>query len=229
MLKRLFTLLLLIASMACFAASASAQTLQAAPPIPPAPSWTGNYPGDPENWPSPEAACQAQHDYFNPNADLNAPSYNGGQFAHCNWQLNANSNTILPALASEHCPPGWNLSDPGICARPDYASDSRPQCNCRAAPPPGTPQPAVGDPIALHHGAQPEHEVDYAPADGRFAEERDFYSLGEDYTNVLSPTPPPGFGGRWRGVVPGRLAVSGSYAEHIEYLDVEGGFSIFKQ
>lgn len=228
MLKKISTLLLLIVSMTCLAASAGAQNFQVPPPIPPAPLWAGNYPGDPEDWPSPEAACQAQHDHFNPNANLTAPTYSGGQFAHCNWQLNANSNTILPALASEHCPIGWNLSDPGICARPDYASDSRPQCNCRVAPPTGTPQPAIGDPIALNHGALTEHEVDYAPADRRFAVERDYYSLGEDYTNVVSPTPPPGFGGRWRGVVPGRLAVSGSYAEHVEYLDVEGGFSIFK-
>jgi RHS repeat-associated protein len=224
MLKKLFTSLLLVVSMLWLISPAGAQVFLPVTPLPPAPLWSGNYPGDPETWSSPEEACQAQHDYYNPNATLLMPNYAGGQFAHCNWQLNANSNTILPALASEHCPTGWNLSDPGACLAPNYASESRAQCNCKFAPPGGTPMPAVGDPIALNYSALVENETDYAAAESRFAVERDYYSLGEDYTNTLSPTAMPGFGGRWHGVVPGRLA----YAGQVEYFDTDGSFSIFK-
>jgi len=226
MLKKTIISLLFAVSMLCASSGVRAQTLLPPPPLAPAPEWSGNYPGDPENWPSPEAACQAQHDYYNPNATLLAPSYRGGRNAGCSWLLNPNSNTILPALATELCPSGWVLIDPGACIRSNYASDSRAQCNCRNAPPGGSPMPAVGDPIALNYGALTEHEVDYASADGRFSVERDYYSLGEDFTHVTSPTSIAGFGGRWHGVVPGRLSVS--YGERVEYLDVEGGFSIFQ-
>ena len=186
MLKNIFTSVLFVAWLLLLPLSASAQTLLPPPAFAPAPSWSANFPIDPGNWPSPEAACQAQHDYSNPNATLLPPTYTGGRTAGCNWLLNANSNTILPALATASCPSGWGLSDPGVCLRSDYAADSRAQCGCGAAPPGGTPQPAVGDPIALNYAALVEDETDYAPAERRFAVERHYYSLGEDYTNIAS-------------------------------------------
>ena len=228
MLKKLFTSLLLLVSMLWLTAAAGAQTLHPPPIKPPLPSWAGNYPGDPEGWSEPAVACKMQHDYWNPNATLQPPIYTGGQFAHCRWQLNPDSNTILPGLATAYCPTGWQLADPGICRRPDYASDSRAECGCGDTPPAGSPNPEVGDPIALNHGALVERELDYATADGRFAVTRNYYSLGEDYTNVVSPSSIPGFGARWHGVVPGRLAVSDSFANQVEYLKVDGSFSIFK-
>jgi RHS repeat-associated protein len=199
----------------------------APPAFAPTPLWSGNFPGDTENWPSPDAACKAQHDYYNPGATLQPPSYNGGQFAGCKWTLNANSNTILPALASAHCPSGYQLADPGICLRGNADTDSRAQCDCKDAGKDGSPLPIVGNPVALNYSAKVEDEVDYASAELRFSVDRTYYSLGEDYTNVSSPTAIPGFGARWHGVVPGRLAVDGGTAGRIEYLDVGGSFSMF--
>lgn len=208
---------------------ASAQTLVPPPPMAPPPLWTGNFPGDPANWPNPDAACKAQHDYYNPNATLLPASYSGGRLAGCNWLRNANSNTILPAHATGYCPSGWGISDAGTCLRANYEADSRPQCDCEdgAASPIGSPLPVIGNPVALNYGAKVDREVDYASADGRFLVERKYYSLSEDYTNVYSPTPVPGFGGRWHGVVPGRLAIGDGYAGRIEYMNISGGFSIF--
>jgi RHS repeat-associated protein len=214
----LFLALLLLPSLA------RAQAV-APPALAPAPLWSGNFPGDPENWPSPDAACKAQHDYYNPGATLQPASYNGGQFAGCNWTLNANSNTILPALASAHCPSGYQLADPGICLRGNADTDSRAQCGCPGTD--GSPQPTVGNPVALNYSAKVDDEVDYASAEQRFSVDRRYYSLGEDYTNVSSPTAISGFGARWHGVVPGRLAVSDGHAGRIEYLAVDGSFAIF--
>lgn len=224
MLKLLTSMLLACAAL--FAgAMASAQTLVPPPPIPPSPFWTAG--GTSGTFSSPEAACQAQHDNDNPGATLQPPSYGGGRTANCNWQLNENSNTELPGSAVESCPSGWLNADPGVCMRPDYASDSRAQCAVCNAARAGSPKPELPHPIALNYAAAVERETDYANADGRFTVDREYYSLGEDYTNVSSPTSIAGFGARWHGVVPGRLAVSGAYAEKVEYLSVDGAFSIF--
>ena len=155
--------------------------------------------------------------------------YRGGRIAGCNWQLNPNSNTILPALATSFCPSGWIITDAGNCLRPDYDTDTRAQCDCESgsSSPIGSPQPTAGNPVALNHGAKVDHETDYASADGRFTVERNYYSLDRDYINMFSPTAVPGFGARWHGTIPGRLAVNGGWGQRIEYLNVHGGFSIF--
>lgn len=215
-LALLFTLLL-------FPVTANAQGV-APPAYAPTPLWSGNFPSDPGNWPSPDAACKAQHDYYNPGATLQPPTYNGGRTAACNWTLNANSNTILSALATAYCPSGYQLADPGICLRGDANTGSRAQCGCKDGGPDGSPNPTVGNPVALNQGAKVDEEVDYSAAERRFSVDRTYYSLGEDYTNVVSPTAIPGFGARWHGVVPGRLAFGNG---RLEYLDVDGSFAIF--
>jgi len=225
MLKFLASMILACA-MLFGSATASAQTLAPPPPKAPAPFWSAGYTGDPGNWPTPEAACQAQRDAFNGDATLDPTVYDGGDVAHCHWH--GGSGSTLPAQAFAHCPAGWGFIDPGVCIRSDYARDSRSQCGCGNASPIGSPKPSIGDPIELNYGAMTEHETDYASADGRFAVQRNYYSLGEDFTNVSSRPTIPGFGGRWHGVVPGRLIVWGNYSERIEYLNVDGGFSIFK-
>lgn len=219
---KLLTSMIFACAMLFAGATASAQTLVSPPPIAPAPLWAGYYPGDPENWPSPDAACQAQHDHYNPGAIMQPTDYRGGRVAGCRWV----GPGIQAANAYAHCPSGWGFSDPGVCLRSDYARDSRRQCGCGG--PAGSPKPELPNPIALNYAAAVEREVDYANADSRFAVQRNYYSLGEDYVNVYSPTSIAGFGARWHGVVPGRLAVSGGYAEQIEYLNVDGTFSIFK-
>lgn len=230
MFRKLISATIFALTMIWAGAEASAQTLAPPPPMPPALLWTANFPDDVGGWSSPDEACEVQREHYNPNATPLPTEYNGGQFASCNWQTNPNSNTILPGTAVAYCPSGWIMADPGVCMRPDYQTDSRAQCDCEpgATPPGGTPMPGVGNPVALNHGAKVEQETDYLTADGRFGVERKYYSLGEDYTNVTSPTAIPGFGGRWHGVIPGRLAVSGQFAEKIEYLNVSGGFSIFQ-
>lgn len=206
---------------------ATAQT-QAPPAAPPAPTWSAMFQGDPGGWPSPDAACEAQRLHFNPNATPQPTEYSGGLFASCHWGINQNSNTILPALARAGCAQPWVWADPGICQRGGGELEARAQCDCEAAPISGAPDPRVGNPIALNYGAKSDLETDYATEDGRFAVVREYYSFGEDYTNVKSPTSIPGFGGRWHGVTPGRLAAWGDRGEKIEYLNTNGGFSLFR-
>ena len=219
--------LLLVAFVGFFSLSTlgHAQTYQAPPAAAPAPLWAGYYPGDPENWPTPEAACKAQHDHYNPTAVLDPPTYRGARgIATCNWH---GGTVILPASAYAHCPTGWTFYNwPGVCVRSDAVTDSRAQCGCDG-PPAGTPSPTTGNPIALNYGAKIDHEVDYVSADGRFSVDRNYYSLGEDHTNLLSPTSIAGFGGRWHGIVPGRLALSGNNGDNVEYLDPDGSFARF--
>lgn len=215
---------------ACFASCATslnAQTLVPPPPVGPAPQWLANYPTDPGGWTSPEAACEAQRDYFNPNATLLPITYGGGRTAGCNWASNPNSNTIRAALVTAYCPPGWLLVDTPACIRPDYTADSRAQCNCENAPVNGTPFPTVGNPVALNHAAKVDKETDYSTADGLFSVERKYYSLPEDYGATVAPTGVPGFGARWHGLVPGRLVVYGGSARFVQYMDTTGNYSTF--
>jgi RHS repeat-associated protein len=230
MLNRLALLLVIVASMLWSGTEAQAQTLVQPPPIPPGVIWTGNFPGDPGGWPGPDEACDAQRLFYNPGAIPLPATYDGGRFAACNWLTHSGSGTILPAIAVAYCPAPFILVDPGFCGGTNRPREARPQCDCvdGAAPPGGSPSPTVGNPIALNHGAKVDAETDYESADGRFVVERTYYSVGEDYPYIASPTPIPGFGGRWHGVVPGRLAVSGSHADQVEYLNVHGGYSIFK-
>ena len=223
-LRKLLVCLILQAWLGLSALSPlSAQTLQVPPPVGPTPLWTGS--GTDGGLPSPESACQSQHDYYNPGATLRPPTYNGGIWASCNWDLNANSNTVLPALVKAYCPPGWGITDVPSCIR-EGNPDTRPQCNCVGAPPTGTPQPTIGNPVALNFGAKVENETDYTSADGRFSVERDYYSLPAD-TNVISPTTIAGFGERWHGLIPGKLVVYDGVGRAAQYLDTKGGYATF--
>jgi hypothetical protein len=220
---KLLTSVILACAVLFAGATASAQILHPPPPgggISP-PLWTGGFA-------EPNDSCLAQHAEWNPGATYVPATYGGPRVTHCHWLLdNPDANTVLPADVYTYCLPGWQFSDAGICYGTNPASLGRMLACCGDQSPAASPSLSKGDPVELNYAAESDYQIDYASADGRFAVERNYYSLGADYTNVSSPTAVAGFGARWHGTVPGRLAVSGQYAEKIEYLDTHGGFSIF--
>jgi RHS repeat-associated protein len=173
-------------------------------------------------------ACKFQHEYYNPGADLGATIVSDGPNAECNWTLNENSNTILPAGVRAYCPEGWIHGDPNICVK--YYEGGHPECDCEeggtaiAAP----PFPKIGNPVGLNYASKLETENDYSSADGRFTVDRFYNSLIQDFYQTRSPTAIAGFGGHWHGVIPGRLGVWGAWTDTVEYLSVKGGHAIFE-
>ena len=81
--------------------------------------------------------------------------------------------------------------------------------------------------MELNYGALAETETDYSSQEQRLNITRKYYSLPPDFTNTISPTAVPGFGGRWHGVIPGRIAVNGD-ASQVEYLTDDGAFSTYQ-
>jgi RHS repeat-associated protein len=208
-------LALLVACLA-FPTSGSAQSVQ------PFPDDQGglwetvlNQPGSPAAYAgSPDAACQIQHQEFNPNATYQAPTYVDADNMACNWiprQFGGppNSNTLLPSLVRFVCGPGFSPVD-GKCL---YLPAQSVECACE---PGGKPQsapdtPTAGHPISITSGYKILAERDYESADGLLTVDRSFVSR-------------PGDG--WKLVMPGYLVV-GTNGSEISFHSMAGGYDDF--
>jgi RHS repeat-associated protein len=190
------------------------------PPVAPAPVWEARTYNDPGNWPSPQEACQFQHDVYNPGATMQPATGGRGEYWECHWALNPNSNTILPALVKAGCPSGWGFAN-GACHRSDARDRRDCMCEREGASQSAPPAPVAGNPVSLAYGAKVDRETDYETADGRLSVERSYFSLAED-SSYFGLTPIPGFGARWHGVVPGRLISGGWNAEALQYMSPNG-------
>lgn len=200
----------------------------AAPTAPPAAGW-GTV-GTSATFPTPDAACRVQHQIYNPNATYQSPIYRDPRTYSCQWlssQLGGppDSNTILPTIVKLYCPSGYNLTRNGQCL---LDHESEPECDCteetRAVGSP--PTPFVGNPVSVATGAKIDHQVDFETADGMFRVDRSYRSRQHNPYRY-STTPIPGFGSHSHGLIPGRLAIYGSYLEYVEYLPANGGYDYF--
>jgi RHS repeat-associated protein len=124
-----------------------------------------------------------------------------------------------------YCPSGYNLTRNGECL---LGHEAEPECDCteetqRISAP---PTPMVGNPVSVATGSKIAEEVDYEAADGLFRIGRSYRSRQHNpYRH--STTPIPGFGSHWHGLIPGRLAISGTYLEYVEYLPESGAYDYF--
>ncbi|MBK6299252.1 MAG: RHS repeat protein [Sphingomonadales bacterium] len=188
------------------------------------PTWVAGTNVAPDSFSTPDAACRRKHAYFNPNATYLPPEYVRADVYGCRWELNENSNTILPSIVYAVCAQGGNLSKIGKCVRPRDQTPLCPVCQLAKSAP---PQPTVGNPIALNYGAKIDYEKDYESADGLFTVEREYRSLDRNPAGLASPSEIAGFGSHWHGLIPGRLTVSGTASEIVEYLSTDGDLSGF--
>ena len=200
-------------------------------PNPPG-QWSTGVPGSAtEYFPTPDLACRRQHQAYNPGATYQPPTYGAYWVFRCNWIASQSggppgSNTILPGSVYLTCPSGYVRSRASGC-RPD--SGNEPECDCtELSQPVGTlPNPLIGNPVSIATGSKTEYQVDYESADGLFQVARYYRSLQHN-ADRQSTTPIPGFGPNWHGILPGRIAVYGSYTHKVEYLPVTGGYDMFK-
>jgi RHS repeat-associated protein len=155
---------------------------------------------------SPTAACQIQHQEFNPGATYLPPNYVDADSYNCNWDQISGP---APGSIRFVCGPGFSPVD-GKCL---YLPAQSVECACE---PGGKPQsapdtPTAGNPISITSGYKVIAERDYESADGLLAVERSFVSR-------------PGDG--WKLLMPGYLVVEvGSTA--IAFHSITGGYDDF--
>jgi len=224
---------LLLAALTVFSAHATAQTglPGTAPTPPPAPSWETVLPGGGyEYFPTPDQACRRQHQAFNPYATYQAPTYKGPWTYACNWIASQyggppGSTTVLPTSVYMGCPSGFSRTPIGECRD---VHDNEPECDCTepSRKLAAGPAPLVGNPISITTGSKVEFQSDFETADGLFGVDRAYRSI-QHSNRRQSGTAIPGFGPNWHGVLPGRLAAFGYYADYVEYLSATGGYELF--
>lgn len=228
--RNIFAWILIILSLVT--STAFSQTPGAAPTANPTGMWKVFIPTGPnEFFPTPDAACRRQQEYYNPNATYQPPIYRSPIGYDCNWLARQfggplDSNTILPGSVSLNCPASFVRTRLGTCA-PWH--DNEPECDCsedtRLVS--AGPAPIVGNPVSISTGSKIEYESDYETADGLFRVDRRYRSK-QHVSDQWTTTPIPGFGSTWHGVLPGRLAVHGPYLQFVEYLTASGGYDYFK-
>lgn len=198
------------------------------PTASPTPAWYTVGTNDP--FPTPDAACRAQHQIYNPNATYQAPIYRHPWIYACQWLASQfggppGSNTVLPTNVSIYCPNDYYRTRNGQCLR-DH--ESEPECDCTEETQAisAGPTPMVGNPVSIATGAKVDFETDFETADGKLRVARTYRSRPHNpYQH--STTPIPGFGSQWHGLIPGRLAISGGSLEYVEYLSENGGYDYF--
>lgn len=198
------------------------------PTASPAAAWYTVGTSDP--FPTPDAACRAQHQIYNPNATYQAPVYLAPHAYGCQWLARQfggppESNTTLSTNVYISCPNDYSRTSNGECL---LEFDSDPECDCldETQPVGAPPTPIVGNPVSIATGSKISQQVDFETADGLF-------KVGRTYRSRLhhpfqrSNTPIQGFGSSWHGLIPGRMSVSGYYYEYVEYLSEKGGYDFF--
>lgn len=241
---------------------AAAQTLVPFPIPRPPPVWYGV--GSLGNFSTPEEACAAHHQYYNPNASYSPATRDSWVTWSCHWTPDEDSNSILPSIVSIFCPDGLGAKEPGVCVRFDDVQFDCATGDCNggggagggvggfggsgggggsggaggsaggaggsaggagaesAGPVSSPPQVQLGNSISLNNGAKVAYETDFSTADGLFSVYRRYRSRERDTTYTVSMTEIAGFGDRWHGLIPGRLAVYGgpydNNANWVEYL-----------
>ena len=206
--------------------NANAQNTQ--PTVGPPALWVVSIPYNAEYFSSPNAACQRQHQYFNPGAPYQSPVYVNFALYGCRWDMTSPlASTILPSTVYLSCDmtPGYSLSKDGRCVS---GAERSGDCGCPdpgMAGPAAIPQPTVGNPISLNFGGKIQTESDYITADGLFGVSRSYRNIPRNAKTLFSPTEIAGFGQHWHGLVPGRLTMIGVRSELIEYLSVGGNLT----
>jgi RHS repeat-associated protein len=227
--QRIYRVIFGLVLLSClFQASAYAQTTPALEEGP-SPKWAtalGILPG--EFFDTPDAACRRQHQHYNPGAPYRSPSRYSYRGYACAWEMNTpTSGTIFPSVVELTCDifPGFGLSLDGRCVRA-RARDG--DCGCPddgSRGPSQPPQPMIGNPVSLNYGAKVDRVDDYMTADGLFGVTRQYRSRPRNSVTLLTPREIPGFGKHWHGLIPGRIAVWGSYSRIVQYLSPSGNLS----
>ncbi len=241
-LYRIFLIFVLCGIFLITSRYASAQTIVEAP-APVAPVWYGYTHDGPTlgdgygspTFATPEAACRANMDYTNTLGYPWTDVYEGlGAIGYTPPRYVQQSDLNLACLVS---PESWG----GMWAQPictqghPVKQDSNtivcmlrqeaPECEaCKegASPISNPSLPTVGNPIALDGGAKIQLEVNFTTADGMMSVSREYRSRG-----ALPTTDLPGFGEKWRGVLPGRLETFGDGIDQIKYLSSGGSITTF--
>jgi RHS repeat-associated protein len=167
--------------------------------------------------PTPDGACQLQHQDLNPGAPYQAPYRVSEQDYACNWiakQYGGGdaANTILPFHVWLNCPGDLVYAESGTCLTYENATT---MCNCpdpaRAVS--GPPSPSMGDPVNIPSGYLFEDETDYVTADGLLKVDRRYVS------SRYKPTSNPllSFGEVWQGLIPQRLFIMDSAMNTVFY------------
>ena len=230
-LRRHLAILFLCLGLLPFCSTAQTGLPGAAPTPPPAPTWETILPGGAyEYFSTPDQACRRQHQAFNPNATYQAPKYAGPWTYSCRWLASQfggppGSTTVLPTNVYLLCPSGYDRTRNGECRDP---VDKEPECDCTEETRIQStgPTPILGNPISIATGSKIDYQLDFSTADGLFDVGRSYRSL-QHSSRRYSTTPIPGFGPNWHGILPGRLAVYGTYADYVEYLSAAGGYDLF--
>jgi RHS repeat-associated protein len=224
-LDGLIKLLLLILGILLFALHSQAQAQTEAPASAPSPPrWTTPLfeSFDVATASSPDGACRIQHASFNPTATYGAPVKMDEDTYGCNWVplvtgLPGTFNPKLPSVVQLSCANNEPIID-GMCMAAGATSPQR-ECEQSKSSP---PTKSAGNPICLTTGQKIATETDYATADGLFGVTRFYRSNAREI-----PTEIAGFGANWNGIVPGRLRVTGGWAESVQLQTETGALDEF--